>query len=131
MDLTLLLGGILFIAWLGIQVYIRVKPNTHILSDFSKLVASQQYQQAAYYLKHSDKKHLARELKRLMKDAKKKDLKGCEHRGIDHKCRYRFAYELYYMFVGELKMKTDYLDKCQLDEERSYVLERIKASGLV
>jgi len=131
MDWTLIFGGILFVAWLAIQVYIRVKPNTHILSDFSKLVASQQYEQAAYYLKHSDKKHLARELKRLMKDAKKKDIKGCEHRGIDHKCRYRFAYELYRMFVGELKMKTDYLDQCKLDEERSCVLYRIKASKFV
>lgn len=131
MDLTLIFGGILFVAWLAIQVYIRVKPNTRILNDFSKLVASQQYEQAAYLLKHSDKKNLARELKRLMKDAKKKDIKGCEHSGIDHKCRYRFAYELYRMFVGELKMKTDYLDQCKLDEERICVLDRIKASRFV
>jgi hypothetical protein len=131
MDWTLIFGGILFVAWLAIQVYIRVKPNTHILSDFSKLVASQQYEQAAYYLKHSDKKHLARELKGIMKDAKKKDLKGYCNTECSQKCRYRFAYELYLVFIGELKMKTDYLDQCKLDEERSCILDRIKASRYV
>lgn len=131
MNATLILAWVLFAVWIALQVYIRVQPKTHIVADFSKLLCCQQYEQAVCLLKNSNKKHLARELKGIMKDAKKKDIKRCEHRGIDHKCRYRFAYELYRMFVGELKMKTDYLDQCKLDEERTFVLDRIKASRLV
>lgn len=127
MDATLVLAFVLFVAWVAIQVYIRVKPKTHICADFSKLLCSQQYERAAWLLKNSNKKHLARELKGIMKDARKKDLKGCSNPSCSQKCRYRFAYELYLMFVGELKIKKDYLDQCTLDETRAYYIERMKA----
>ena len=127
MDITLILAWALFAVWIALQVYIRVQPKTHIAADFSKLLCCQQYEQAVCFLKNSNKKHLARELKGIMKDAKKKDLKGYGNPACSQKCRYRFAYELYLMFVGELKVDTKYLDQCELDEGRSDYIERLKA----
>lgn len=127
MNATLILAWVLLAAWIALQVYIKLQPKTHIVTDFSKLLCCNQYEQAVYLLKNSNKKHLARELKGIMKDAKKKDLKGYCNPACSQKCRYRFAYELYIMFVGELKVKTDYLDQCELDEGRRDYIERLKA----
>jgi hypothetical protein len=69
----------------------------------------------------SDKKQLARELKRVMKDAIKKDKKGI----FKQKSRYRVAYELYRLFVGELTVKQDILDTFKLSDDHAVIIEKI------
>jgi len=100
---------------------IASRPKYSILGDFGKLVASCQYEMAVRLIQGSDKKKLARELKRIMKDAIKKDKKGI----LTQKSRYRFAYELYRLFVGELKVKQDILDQFKLIDEHAVIIEKL------
>lgn len=103
------------------------RPRNKILSDVGKLIASQQYIMAAHVLQSSNKKQLARELKRIMKNAMKKDKKGIVSPGsITQRNRFRFAYELYLLFVGEVKVHQDFLDGSQLTEEHKYIIEKLK-----
>ena len=76
---------------------------------------------AVRLLQGSDKKQLARELKRVMKDAIKKDKKGV----LKQKSRYRVAYELYRLFVGELTVKQDILDTFKLSDDHAVIIEKI------
>ena len=103
------------------------RPRNKILGDVGKLIASQQYVMAAHVLQSSNKKQLARELKRIMKNAMKKDKKGIVNPGsITQRNRFRFAYELYLLFVGEVKVRQDFLDGSQLTEEHKYIIEKLK-----
>lgn len=103
------------------------RPRNKILGDVGKLIASQQYVMAAHVLQSSNKKQLARELKRIMKNAMKKDKKGIVSPGsITQRNRFRFAYELYLLFVGEVKVRQDFLDGSQLTEEHKYIIEKLK-----
>lgn len=103
------------------------RPRNKILGDVGKLIASQQYLAAAHVLQNSNKKQLARELKRIMKNAMKKDKKGIVNPGsITQRNRFRFAYELYLLFVGEVKVRQDFLDGSQLTEEHKYIIEKLK-----
>ncbi|MBR6891892.1 MAG: hypothetical protein IKN15_01365 [Bacteroidaceae bacterium] len=103
------------------------RPRNKILGDVGKLIASQQYMMAAHVLQNSNKKQLARELKRIMKNAMKKDKKGIVSPGsITQRNRFRFAYELYLLFVGEVKVRQDFLDGSQLTEEHKYIIEKLK-----
>lgn len=103
------------------------RPRNKILGDVGKLIASQQYMMAAHVLQNSNKKQLARELKRIMKNAMKKDKKGIVNPGsITQRNRFRFAYELYLLFVGEVKVRQDFLDGSQLTEEHKYIIEKLK-----
>lgn len=103
------------------------RPRNKILGDVGKLIASQQYMAAAHVLQNSNKKQLARELKRIMKNAMKKDKKGIVNPGsITQRNRFRFAYELYLLFVGEVKVRQDFLDGSQLTEEHKYIIEKLK-----
>jgi hypothetical protein len=105
-------------------------PDRKITGDFSKLLCSGQYEMAAHYMMGSDKKKLARELKWIMKDAEKKDRKGVKINyagGMTQKNRFRFAYELYLLFVGDLKVKKEFLEQCELSKEHTYDIEHLKA----
>ncbi len=103
------------------------RPRNKILSDVGKLIASQQYVSAVHVLQSSNKKQLARELKRIMKNAMAKDKKGIVSPGsITQRNRFRFAYELYLLFVGEVKVRQDFLDGSQLTEEHKYIIEKLK-----
>lgn len=103
------------------------RPRNKILGDVGKLIASQQYVMAAHVLQSSNKKQLARELKRIMKNAMSKDNKGIVSPGsITQRNRFRFAYELYLLFVGEVKVRQDFLDGSQLTEEHKYIIEKLK-----
>lgn len=103
------------------------RPRNKILGDVGKLIASQQYVMAAHVLQSSNKKQLARELKRIMKNAMTKDKKGIVSPGsITQRNRFRFAYELYLLFVGEVKVRQDFLDGSQLTEEHKYIIEKLK-----
>lgn len=103
------------------------RPRNKILGDVGKLIASQQYVMAAHVLQSSNKKQLSRELKRIMKNAMKKDKKGIVNPGsITQRNRFRFAYELYLLFVGEVKVRQDFLDGSQLTEEHKYIIEKLK-----
>lgn len=76
---------------------------------------------AVRLMQGSDKKRLARELKRVMKDAIKKDKRGV----LKQKSRYRVAYELYRLFVGELTVKQDILDTFKLSDDHAVIIEKI------
>lgn len=103
------------------------RPRNKILGDVGKLIASQQYAMAAHVLQNSNKKQLGRELKRIMKNAMTKDKKGIVSPGsITQRNRFRFAYELYILFVGEVKVRQDFLDGSKLTEEHKYVIEKLK-----
>lgn len=103
------------------------RPRNKILGDVGKLIASQQYVSAVNVLQSSNKKQLGRELKRIMKNAMKKDKKGIVTPGsITQRNRFRFAYELYLLFVGEVKVRQDFLDGSQLAEEHKYIIEKLK-----
>lgn len=103
------------------------RPRNKILGDVGKLIDSQQYMAAAHVLQSSNKKQLARELKRIMKNAMAKDKKGIVSPGsITQRNRFRFAYELYLLFVGEVKVRQDFLDGSQLTEEHKYIIEKFK-----
>jgi len=103
------------------------RPRNKILGDVGRLIASQQYMAAAHVLQRSNKKQLARELKRIMKNAMAKDKKGIVSPGsITQRNRFRFAYELYLLFVGEVKVRQDFLDGSQLTEEHKGIIEKFK-----
>jgi hypothetical protein len=105
-------------------------PDRKITGDFSKLICSGQYEMAVRYMMASNKKKLARELKWIMKDAEKKDRKGVKINyagGMTQKNRFRFAYELYLLFVGDLKVKKEFLEQCELSKEHMYDIEHLKA----
>jgi hypothetical protein len=124
---TLILAFILFAAGLIISVYARLQPKYRILNDVGKLISCQMYDQSVILIKASNKKQLARELKRIMNDAMKNDKKGIVRPGpITQRNRFRFAYELYRLFVGELNVKQDILDGSQLTEEHKYIIETLK-----
>lgn len=97
------------------------RPRNKILGDVGKLIASQQYVMAAHVLQSSNKKQLARELNRIMKNAMKKDKKGI----LKQKSRYRLAYELYRLFVGELTVKQDILDTFKLSDDHAAIIEKL------
>lgn len=97
------------------------RPKYRIIGDFGKLVSCNQYEMAVRLMQGSDKKQLARELKRVMKDAIKRDKKGI----LKQKSRYRVAYELYRLFVGELTVKQDILDTFKLSDDHAVIIEKI------
>lgn len=97
------------------------RPKYSILGDFGKLVSCHQYEMAVRLIQGSDKKKLARELKRVMKDAIKKDKRGI----LNQKSRYRFAYELYRLFVGEFTVKQDILDTFKLSDDHASIIEKL------
>jgi hypothetical protein len=104
-------------------------PKLQIAGNLSKLLCSGYFEQAARYLMASDKKKLARELKWIMKDAEKKDRKGVLREngvGTNQKSRFLFAYNLYTMFVGKLKVKQSYLDLCELSDEHQDYIDHLK-----
>ena len=104
-------------------------PDRKITGDFSKLICSGQFEMAVKYIMGSNKKKLARELKWIMKDAAKKDRKGVLREngvGTNQKSRFLFAYNLYTMFVGKLKVKQSYLDQCELTDEHQYYIDSLK-----
>lgn len=104
-------------------------PDRKITADFSKLICSGQYEMAVRYIMESNKKKLARELKWIMKDAEKKDRKGVLREngvGTNQKSRFLFAYNLYTMFVGKLKVKQSYLDMCELSDEHQDHIDHLK-----
>lgn len=104
-------------------------PDLKIAGVLSQLLCACQFEQAAMYLMRSDKKKLARELKWIMKDAEKKDRKGVLREngvGTNQKSRFLFAYRLYTMFVGKLKVKQSYLDLCELTDEHQDYIDRLK-----
>lgn len=122
MGILILLAGVF-----ALLSKIVSRPRNKILGDVGKLIASQQYVSAVNVLQSSNKKQLARELKRIMKNAMKKDKKGIVTPGsITQRNRFRFAYELYLLFVGEVKVRQDFLDGSQLAEEHKYVIEKLK-----
>lgn len=122
MGILILLAGVF-----ALISKILSRPRNKILGDVGKLIASQQYVSAVNVLQSSNKKQLGRELKRIMKNAMKKDKKGIVTPGsITQRNRFRFAYELYLLFVGEVKVRQDFLDGSQLAEEHKYIIEKLK-----
>lgn len=122
MGILILLAGVF-----ALLSKIVSRPRNKILSVVGKLIASQQYVSAVNVLQSSNKKQLARELKRIMKNAMTKDKKGIVSPGsITQRNRFRFAYELYLLFVGEVKVRQDFLDGSKLTEEHKYVIEKLK-----
>lgn len=104
-------------------------PDRKITGDFIMLICSGQYEMAVRYMMASNKKKLARELKWIMKDAEKKDRKGVLREngvGTNQKSRFLFAYNLYTMFVGKLKVKQSYLDLCELSDEHQDYIDHLK-----
>ena len=97
------------------------RPKYRIIGDFGKLVSCHQYEMAVRLIQGSDKKKLARELKRVMKDSIKKDKRGV----LKQKSRYRVAYELYRLFVGELTVNQDILDTFKLSDDHAVIIEKI------
>jgi hypothetical protein len=124
---------ITIIAIFGLAVVFELlaarEPKLQITGAFSQLLCAGQFEQAAMYLMHSDKKKLARELKWILKDAEKKDRKGVLREngvGTNQKSRFLFAYTLYTMFVGKLKVKQSYLDLCELSDEHQDYIDHLK-----
>lgn len=128
-DYMFILTGILILLAGVVALLSKIvsRPRNKILGDVGKLIASQQYVMAVHVLQGSNKKQLGRELKRIMKNAMKKDKKGIVSPGsITQRNRFRFAYELYLLFVGEVKVRQDFLDGSQLTEEHKYIIEKLK-----
>ena len=124
---------ITIIAIFGLVVVLELltarEPKLQITGNLSKLLCSGYFEQAERYLMASDKKKLARELKWIMKDAEKKDRKGVLREngvGTNQKSRFLFAYNLYTMFVGKLKVNQSYLDLCELSDEHQEYIDRLK-----
>jgi len=124
---------IIIIAIFGLGVVLELlatrEPKLQITGNLSKLLCSGYFEQAARYLMASDKKKLARELKWIMKDAEKKDRKGVlRENGVstNQKSRFLFAYNLYSMFVGKMKVKQSYLDLCELTDEHQDYIDHLK-----
>ena len=120
---------VLFVAGAVLEILVNRVPKRQITGALSQLLCACQFEQAAMYLMGSDKKKLARELKWIMKDAEKKDRKGVIREngvGTNQKSRFLFAYSLYTMFVGKLKVKQSYLDLCELTDEHQDYIDRLK-----
>lgn len=120
---------IVFAAGVTIKLLSLRIPEHKILGDIGKLIACGQYEQTVAIAKASNKKQLARELKHIMRDAEKKDHKGVKtnYAGeMTQKNRFRFAYELYLLFVGDLTVNKEFLDKCELSESHKYDIDRLK-----
>lgn len=124
---------ILAIVLFGLGVLFEIlatrDPKRRITGDLSKLLCAGQFEQATSYLMGSDKKKLGKELKWIMKDAEKKDRKGVLREGgvgTNQKSRFLFAYNLYTMFVGKLKVKQSFLDVCELSDDHQYYIDRLK-----
>ena len=120
---------VLFVVGAVLEILANRVPKRQITGVLSKLLCSCQFEQAAIYLMGSNKKKLGRELKWIMKDAEKKDRKGILREngvGTNQKSRFLFAYELYTMFVGRLKVKQSYLDQCELSDEHQEYIDRLK-----
>lgn len=130
LDAITIFAIVFMVAGAALELYAVRIPEHKILSDIGKFIVTQQYEQLVTYVKACDKKKLARELKRLMKDAEKKDRKGIPTSSHDpnfnQKARFRFAYELYVTFVGELKVKKDFLDQCHLADDHEYAISQIR-----
>lgn len=130
LDAVTILTIVLGVAGVACKLYAARIPDRKILSNMGKLIASQQYEQLVAYAKACDKKKLARELKWLMKDAEKKDRKGIPTSSHDpnfnQKARFRFAYELYVTFVGEIKVKKAFLDQCHLADDHEHVINQVR-----
>lgn len=120
---------VLFVAGAVLEILVNRVPKRQITGDLSQLLCAGQFEQAAMYLMRSDKKKLGRELKWIMKDAEKKDRKGVLREnvvGTNQKSRFLFAYTLYTMFVGKLKVKQSYLDLCGLSDEHQDYIDHLK-----
>ena len=130
LDIITIIAIVLFVAGFVCKILANRIPDHKILGDLGKLIASGQYEQTVMLAKASDKKKLAKELKWLMKDAEKKDRKGVKINYVGkmtQKNRFRFAYELYLLFVGDLKVKKEFLEQCELSEQHTYDIEHLKA----
>jgi len=130
LDIITIIVIVLFILGVICKILANRTPDYKIIGDLGKLIASGQYEATVKFAKSSDKKRLAKELKRLMKDAEKKDRKGVKinYAGeMTQKNRFRFAYELYLLFVGDLKVKKEFLEQCELSEQHTYDIEHLKA----
>ena len=119
----------LFVLGVVLELLATREPKLQITGNLSKLLCSGYFEQAASYLLASDKKKLARELKWIMKDAEKKDRKDVLREngtGTNQKSRFLFAYNMYTMFVGTLKVKQSYLDLCELSDEHQGYIDHLK-----
>lgn len=128
-DYITIIAIVLFGLGVVLELLANRIPERKITGDFSKLICSGQYEMAVRYIMGSDKKKLARELKWIMKDAEKKDRKGVLREngvGTNQKSRFLFAYNLYTMFVGKLKVKQSYLDLCELSDEHQDYIDHLK-----
>lgn len=124
-----IIACVLFVLAVICKILVNRIPDRKITGDFSKLICSGQFEMAVRYMMGSDKKKLARELKWIMKDAEKKDRKGVIREngvGTNQKSRFLFAYNLYTMFVGKLKVKQSYLDLCELTDEHQDYIDHLK-----
>ena len=127
-DYITLIALILFGIGVVWEILGKREEKPKITSDFAKLMCCSQYEQAAMLMAKCDKKRLGKELKAIMRNAEKKDRKNVPcHGGATQKNRFRYAYELYRMFVGELKVKQSFLDQCELDEGHQLDIDRLKA----
>lgn len=130
LDIITIIAIVLFVAGVVCKILANRIPDHKVLGDLGKLIACGQYEQTVMLAKACDKKKLAKELKWLMKDAEKKDRKGVKinYAGeMTQKNRFRFAYELYLLFVGDLKVKKEFLEQCELSKEHTYDIEHLKA----
>ena len=128
-DYITVIAIVLFGLGVVLELLATRTPVRKITGDFSKLICSGQYEMAVRYIMSSNKKKLARELKWIMKDAEKKDRKGVLREngvGTNQKSRFLFAYNLYTMFVGKLKVKQSYLDLCELSDEHQDYIDHLK-----
>lgn len=128
-DYITIITIVLFVTGAVLEILVNRVPKRQITGDLSKLLCSYQFEQAARYIMGSNKKKLGRELKWIMKDAEKKDRKGILREnvvGTNQKSRFLFAYELYTMFVGKLKVKQSYLDQCELSDEHQDYIDHLK-----
>lgn len=127
-DYITLIALILFGIGVVWEILGKREEKPKITSDFAKLMCCAQYEQAAMLMTKCDKKRLGKELKAIMRDAEKKDRKNVPcHGGATQKNRFRYAYELYRMFVGELKVKQSFLDQCELDAGHKSDIDHLKA----
>lgn len=127
-DTMFIIFCVLFVLAVVCELIYKLMPPKHrILGDLGKLIASQQYEMAVKLIQGCNKKQLARELKRIMKNAMKKDKKGVINPGsYTQRNRFRFAYELYRLFVGEVNVRQDFLDGSELTEQHKYIIEKLK-----
>lgn len=128
-DYITILAIVLFGLGVLFEILATRETKLQITGKLSTMLCTGHFEQATKYLMDSNKKKLARELKWIMKDAEKKDRKGVLREGtvgINQKSRFLFAYNLYTMFVGKLKVKQSYLDLCELSDEHQEYIDRLK-----